>query len=218
MWDQCNFWATILPSTCIVISDLLSVSCATVACKNVISWCKQRDFFSRRVGARFMSISKPFYQHSGTRYRRSKLYLVVRISSDTVAENYGQVWLQFAMRACVFPLWPLAIWWHASGPEAATHDSWPAPQCCWNCIDILNFGHHLSTSIHCSSLFMQTEAMVHCQIQQQTITCCNAELSNHRYIATWTLDGKISGKIWKVIIWGPLFTLEKCGILICSLY
>ena len=34
------------------------------------------------------------------------------------------------------------------------------------------------------SLFMQTKAVVHCQNQQQTITCCNAELSlsNHRYI------------------------------------
>ena len=71
-----------------------------------------------------------------------------------------------------------------------------------------------SSFINKHSLFMQTEAVVHCQIQQQTITCCNAELSlsNHRYIATWTLDGKISGKIWKVIIWGPLFTPEKCGI------
>ena len=203
--------ATILPSTCVVISDLLSVSCATVARKNLIGWCKQRDFFSRRIGARFMSISKPFYQHSGTICRRSKSYLVVRIFSDTVMENYGQVWLQFVMTACVFPRRPLAMLWHARGPEAATHDSWPAPKCCWNCIDILNF---LSSFINKYSLLMQTEAMVHCQILQQTITCCNAELSlsNHRYIATWTLDGKISGKIWKVIIWGPLFTLEKCGI------
>ena len=89
IYDQCNFWATILPSTCVVISDLLSVSCATLARKNLIGWCKQRDFFSRRVGARFMSTSKPFYQHSGTIYRRSKSYLVFRISSDTVTENYG---------------------------------------------------------------------------------------------------------------------------------
>ena len=102
IYDQCNFWATIFPSTCVVISDLLSVSCATVGRKNLIGWCKQRDFFSRRIGARFMSISKPFYQHSGTIYWRPKSYLVVRISSDTVAENYGQVWLQFAMAACVF--------------------------------------------------------------------------------------------------------------------
>ena len=71
-----------------------------------------------------------------------------------------------------------------------------------------------SSFINKYSLLMQTEAVVHCKIQQQTITCCNAELSlsNHSYIATWTLDGKISGKIWKVIIWGPLFTLERCGI------
>ena len=75
--------------------------------------------------------------------------LVVRISSDTVTENYGQVWLQFVMTACVFPRRPLAMLWHARGPEAATHDSWLAPKCCWDCIDILNFGHHLSTSIHC---------------------------------------------------------------------
>ena len=149
IYDQGNFWATILPSTCVVISDLLSVSCATVARKNLISWCKQRVFFSRRV-AGFMSISKRFYQHSGTICQRSKSYLVVRISFDTVAENYAQAWLQFAMTACVLPLRPLAMLWHARGPEAATHDSWPAPKCCWNCIDSLTFGHHLSTSIHCS--------------------------------------------------------------------
>ena len=90
IYDLYNFWATILPSTCIVISDLLSVLCVMLARKNPITWCKQRDFFSRRVGARFMSISKLFYPHSGTIYRRSKSYLVVRISSDTVAENYGR--------------------------------------------------------------------------------------------------------------------------------
>ena len=56
-----------------------------------------------------MSISKRFYQHSGTIYRGSKSYLVVRISFDTVAENYGQVCLQFAMTACVLPLRPLAM-------------------------------------------------------------------------------------------------------------
>ena len=92
IYDKYNFWATILASTCIVISDLLSVSCATVARKNLIGWCKQRDFFLRRERARFMSISKPFYQHSGTIYRRSKSYLVVRISSDTVTKitaRYG---------------------------------------------------------------------------------------------------------------------------------
>ena len=110
---------TILPSTCVVISDLLSVSCATVARKNLIGWCKQRDFFSRRVGARFMSISKPFYQQSGTICRWSKSYLVVRISSDTVTENYGQVWLQFVMTACVFPRRPLAMLWHARGPRSS---------------------------------------------------------------------------------------------------
>ena len=53
-----------------------------------------------------------------------------------------------------------------------------------------------SSFINKHSLLMQTEAVVHCQIQQQTITCCNAELSlsNHRYIAAWTLDGK---NIWQ---------------------
>ena len=140
----------ILPSTCVVISDLLSVSCATVARKNLFSWCKQRDFFSRRRGARFMSISKPFYQHSGTIYRRSNSYLIVRISFNRVAENYGQVWLQFAMTTCVLPLRPLAMLWHARGPEAATLDSWPASKTCQ-----LNFGHHLSTSIHCSGRLRQ---------------------------------------------------------------
>ena len=155
IYDQCNFSATILPSTCVVISDLLSVSCATVARKNLIGWCKQRDFLSRRLGARFMSISKPFYQHNRTIYRRSKSYLIVMISSDTAAENYGQVWLQFALTTRVLPLRPLAMLWHARGPEAATLDSWPAPQDQSSVvetvsIDILNFGHHLSTIIHCS--------------------------------------------------------------------
>ena len=57
-----------------------------------------------------------------------------------------------------------------------------------------------SSFINKHSLLMQTEAVVHCQIQQQTITCCNAELSlsNHRYIATWTLDGK---NIWQNLRW-----------------
>ena len=164
-----------------VISDLLSVSCATVARKNLIGWCKQRDFFSRRLGARFMSISKPCYQHSGTIYRRSKSYLIVRISSDTAAENYGQVWLQFAMTTRVLPRRPLAMLWHARGPEAATLDSWPE-QCCWNRINW--HPEFWSSFLNNHSLFRQTEAVVHCQIQQQTLTCCNAELSlsNHRYI------------------------------------
>ena len=56
-----------------------------------------------------MSISKRFYQHSGTIYRGSKSYLVVRISFDTVAENYGQVCHQFAMTVSVLPLRSLAI-------------------------------------------------------------------------------------------------------------
>ena len=45
----------------------------------------------------------------------------------------------------------------------------------------------------------------------ETITCCNAELSlsNLRYIATWTLDGKISGNIWKVIILGSIICTWK---------
>ena len=174
IYDQCKIWATILPSTCVVISDLHFVSCVTVARKNLISWRKQRDFFSRRVGARFMSISEPFNQNSGTIYRRSKSYLIVKISSDTVTENYGQVWLQFAMAASVLPLRPLAMLWHARGPEAATLDSWPARHV------LLKPHWHpefWSSFINKHSLFMQTEAVVHCQIQQQTITCCNAELS-----------------------------------------
>ena len=31
-------------------------------------------------------------------------------------------------------------------------------------------------------------------------------------VITWNLDGKISGNISKVIMWGPLFALEKYGI------
>ena len=156
-----------------------------------------------------MSISKQFYQHSGTIYRRSKSYLIVRISSDTVAENYGQVGLQFAMTTYV------------------CHSD------CWLCCDmhvdrktraalLKPYWHpeFWSSFINKHSLFRQIEAVVHYQIQQQTITGYNAELSlsNHRYIATWTLAGKISGNIWKVIIWGPLFALKKCGILMWSLY
>ena len=64
---RCNFGSTF----CIV---------DTVARKNLIGWCKQRDFFSRRLGARFVSISKPFYQHSGTIYiyigDRSRIWLL----------------------------------------------------------------------------------------------------------------------------------------------
>ena len=56
-----------------------------------------------------MSISKPFYQHSGTMYRRPMSYFIVRVSPDIVAENYGQVWLQFAMTVSVLPLRPLAM-------------------------------------------------------------------------------------------------------------
>ena len=140
IYDQCNFWAMILPLTCIVISDLHSVSCVTVARKDLISWCKQRDFFSRRVGARFTSISKSFNQHSGTIYLRWKSYLIVRISSDTVRENYGQVWLQFAMTACVLPLWLLAMFrccdMHVDQKRPhLTADR--SSMCCWNCFDIL---------------------------------------------------------------------------------
>ena len=69
-----------------------------------------------------MSISKPFNQHRATINRRSKSYLIVRISSDTVTGNYGQVWLQFAMTACILSLRPLAMLLHARGPEAATID------------------------------------------------------------------------------------------------
>ena len=32
-----------------------------------------------------MSISKPFYQHSGTMYRRPMSYFIVRVSPDIVA-------------------------------------------------------------------------------------------------------------------------------------
>ena len=56
-----------------------------------------------------MSILKPFNQHNGTINRRSKSHLIVRISSDTVTENYGQVWIQFAKTACVLPLQALAM-------------------------------------------------------------------------------------------------------------
>ena len=206
IYDQCNFWAPILPSTCVVISDLLSVSCATVARKNLIGWCKQRDFFSRRVGARFMSISKPFYQHSGTIYRRPKSYLVVRISPDTVTENYGQVWLQFAMTACVFPHRQLAMLWHARGPEAATHDSWLAPQCCWNCVDILNYGHHLSTSIHCWCRQRQWHTVKSNNKPAHVVMLnCHCQIIDIQLHELWMV--KYLAK-FEVIIWGPLFTLE----------
>ena len=145
-----------------------------------------------------MSISKPFYQHIGTLYRRSKSFLIVWISSETVAENCSQVWLQFAMTTCVLPLRQLAMLWHARGPEASTLDSWLARKTRAVLIAVLlkPYWHpeFRSLFINKHSLFRQTEAVIHCQIQQQTNTCCNAELSlsNHGYIATWTLDGKIS--------------------------
>ena len=218
IYDQCNFWATILPSTCVVISDLLSVSCATVAHKNLISWCKQRDFFSRRVGARFMSISKRFYQHSGTIYRRSKSYLVVRISFDTV--DWQKIMARYGSNFRWQPVFCHSDRWLCCDMHVdrkRPHMTADRPHSVVETV----LTAWLLVIIYQQAFIVQADwGSVHCQIQQQTTTCCNAELSlwNHTYIATWTLDGKISGKIWKVIIWGPLFTLEKCGILIWSLY
>ena len=153
-----------MPSTCVVISDLLSVSCATVARKNLISWCKQRDFFSRRVGAGFTSISKQFYQHSGTIYRRSKSYLIVRISSDTVAENYGQVWLQFVMTTCVC----YSDRWLCCGMHVdrkRPHLTARPEQCCWNRIDILNSGRLMQWyTVKSNNKPSYVMLICHCQI------------------------------------------------------
>ena len=208
IYYQCNFWATILHSTCVVISDLLSVSCATVARKNLITWCKQRDFFSRMVGARFMSISKPFINMAGLYIGdRSRIWLLGSLLTQ---------WRKITVR------YGSNLWWQ---PVFCHSDRW---LCCDMHVDrkrphltadqpsktravlLKPYWHpeFWSSFINKHSLFRQTEAVVHCQIQQQTITCCHAELSlsNHTYMASW-----ISGKIWKVIIWGPFFALEKCG-------
>ena len=48
-----------------------------------------------------MLLSKPFNQHSGSIYLRSKFYWIVMISFDIATANYNQVWLLSAMTACV---------------------------------------------------------------------------------------------------------------------
>ena len=163
IYDQCNFWATILPSTCVVISDLLSVSCATVARKNLIGWCKQRDFF--RAG-----------------YSDGKL----RPGMAPICDDS----LCFSTPTAGYVV---ACTWTGSGHTGQLTGPTVLLKLCWH-------PEFWSSFINKHSLLMQTEAVVHCQIQQQTITCCNAELSlsNHRYIATWTLDGK---NIWQNLRW-----------------
>ena len=54
--------------------------------------------------SRFVSLSKPFNQYHSYIYLRSKLYLVVRVSSDVMTENYGQVWVFSSMVARVLSL------------------------------------------------------------------------------------------------------------------
>ena len=159
-------------------------------------------------------------------YRRSMSYFIVRVSSDTVAENYGQVWLQFAMTVsvCHSDRW-LCCDMHVD--RKRPHLTADRPRKTRAVLKSYWHPEFWSSFINKHSSFRQTKAVVHCQIQQQTITCCNAELSlsNHRYIATWTLvtiiaiivttwtlDGKISRNISKMIIWGPLFALEKYAI------
>ena len=117
---------------------------------------------------------------------RSRIWLLGSLLTQW--RKITAIWLQFAMTAGVFPLRPLAMLWHACGPEAATLDSWPAPQCCWNCIDILNFGHHLSTSIHCWCKLRQWYT-----VKSNNKPSHNAELSlsNHRYIASYMNSGSV---------------------------
>ena len=212
IYDQCNFWAPILPSTCLVISDLLSVSCATIARKNLIGWCKQRDFFSRRLGARFMSISKPFYQHSGTIYRRPKSYLVVTIwhSDGKLRPGMAPICDDSLCFSTPTAGYVVACTWTGSGHTWQLTGPTVLLKLCWH-------PELWSSFINKHSLLMQTEAVAHCQIQRQTSTCCNAELSlsNHRYTATWTLDGKISGKIWGDHLGSIIYTW-KMWDLCCS--
>ena len=152
---------------CVVISELLCVL-FTVARKNLICRCKQRDFFfAAGMGPRLVSISMPFNQHSGAIYLRSKSYLVVNISSDILTKNCCQVCVLSTMTARVCQLRLPAVYRHARGvveqTQAATCwpvDSWPT----WATVvetfsDVVNFGQH--------SL---VQAVVHCQIRHQRIT------------------------------------------------
>ena len=131
-----------LPSMCVVISELLCVL-FTVARKNLICRCKQRDFFfAAGMGPRLVLISMPFEQHSGAIYLRSKSYLVVNISSDIVTKNCCQLCVLSTMTARVCQLRLPAVYRHARGvveqTQAATCwpvDSWQLTdlgQCCWN--------------------------------------------------------------------------------------
>ena len=110
----------ILPSMCVVISELLC-GLFTVARKNLICWCKQRDFvFAAGMGPRLMSILMPFNQHSSAFYLRSKLYLVVNISSDIVTKSCCQVCVPSTMTARVCQLRLPAVYQHARGEVEQT--------------------------------------------------------------------------------------------------
>ena len=63
-------------------------------------WCKQGDFFLTDWKiAGFVSLSVSFNQHSGATYPKSKLYVVVKLSSDIVTEHCCQVYV-LAMMIC----------------------------------------------------------------------------------------------------------------------
>ena len=114
-----------LPSMCVVISELLCVL-FTVARKNLICRCKQRDFFFEAgMGPRLVLISMPFDQHSGAIYLRSKSYLVVNISSDIVTKNCCQVCVLSTMTARVCQLRLPAVYRHActwsGGTDPSSH-------------------------------------------------------------------------------------------------
>ena len=116
---------------------------------------KRTSFRTRQDRGRFVLLSKPFNQHSGSIYLRSKFYLIVMISFDVATTNYNQVWLLSAMTACVLPLRLPAIdltcTWTGSGHTWQLTGPAGPDCCCWNRIDWhCEFCHHSSRSIHCS--------------------------------------------------------------------
>ena len=118
-----------------------------------------------------------------------------KIIRDTCVSLARMYFSQFAAISCSTPTagYVVACTWTGSGHTWQLTGPTVLLKLCWH-------PEFWSSFINKHALLMQTEAVVHCQIQQQTITCCNAELSlsNHRYIATWTLDGK---NIWQNLRW-----------------
>ena len=108
----------ILPSTCIVISDLL---CVPYHCSAYEYQHKQKGLLcAERMGVRFVSLSRPFNRHINSIYLISEFCLVVKISSNIVTEKCRQVWVLSSMTAHVLPLRFPAVSKHVARTQTVT--------------------------------------------------------------------------------------------------